>query len=100
MLGFAGTESAHPSESPSHQTTHGSGAEMNDTAHHEQPTGLAAQPPATRMWAIIQKLSQARDAYARAKECDTRMNSAANISNLVDELRTLADLLMDESAVS
>jgi len=73
---------------------------MNDTAHQVQPTGLAAQPPATRMWAIIQKLSQARDAYARAKERDTRMTSAANISNLVDELRSLADLLAEESAAS
>jgi len=73
---------------------------MNDTGHQERPTGLAAQPPATRMWAIIQKLSQARDAYARAKERDTRLHSATNISNLVEELRSLADMLMDESAAS
>lgn len=73
---------------------------MNDAAHQEQPTGLAAQPPATRMWAVIQKLSQARDIYARSKERDTRLNSAANISNLVDELRTLADTLVEESSAS
>jgi len=69
---------------------------MNDTALQEQPTGLAAQPPATRMWAVIQKLSQARDIYARSKERDTRLHSAANIAKLVDELRALADELLDE----
>jgi len=72
-------------------------SEMNNTPQMEQPTGMAAQPPATRMWPVMQKLLRSRDAYARAKDQDTRLAEAGEISDLVTELRTLADTLLEES---
>ncbi|MBA4186645.1 MAG: hypothetical protein C0467_01365 [Planctomycetaceae bacterium] len=69
---------------------------MNATAHTEQPTGMAAQPPATRMWPVIQKLSRARDAYVRAKDPETRASEASRVSDFVAELRSLADAILEE----
>ena len=69
---------------------------MNDAAQMEAPTGMAGQSPVTRMWFVIQKLSRTRDAYARAKDNNTRLNVANDISDLVDLLRVLADALLEE----
>ena len=68
--------------------------EMNDATVKAPAT--ANPPPATRMWVVIQKLSQARDGYSRSKTLETRAVLAEDISELVTELRTLADALLQE----
>ncbi|MCE9561054.1 MAG: hypothetical protein K8U57_03265 [Planctomycetes bacterium] len=62
-----------------------------------KPMGVANPSPVTRMWVVIQKLSQARDGYSRAKTEDTRAVLAVDISDLVTQLRTLSDALLEET---
>lgn len=70
--------------------------EMNDTAHAEQLTGMAAQPPATQMWPTIQKLSATRTAFALAKDQQSRVDAANHIADLVEQLHVLAQALLEE----
>lgn len=70
---------------------------MSETATAvEPPLKMADPPPATRIWVVIQKLSSARDGYTRTKDHDTRVTLAGDISDLVEQLRTLADTLVEE----
>jgi hypothetical protein len=48
-------------------------ADMNHSATKDKPAaGIAAQPPATQMWTVIQKLAATRTAFALAKEQQSR----------------------------
>jgi len=73
---------------------------MIDAAVAETPLKMADPPPATRMWVTIQKLSRARDGYSRAKDHATRLMLADEISDLVTQLRTLADAVMEDVSES
>lgn len=59
--------------------------------------GPSNPPPATRMWAVIQKLAQARDGYSRAKEADARRSLARVMADLSAQLRQLADAVVEEA---
>jgi hypothetical protein len=69
---------------------------MIDTATVEKPTGMAAQPPATQMWPILQKLSATRTAFALAKDQESRLVAANHIADLVEQLRELAQELLED----
>ncbi len=69
---------------------------MSDTSTLEPPLKMADPAPATRMWVVIQKLSAARDGYTRTKDHSTRVALAGDISELVTQLKSLADLLVKE----
>jgi hypothetical protein len=69
---------------------------MIDTTTVDKPTGIAAQPPATQMWPVIQKLSATRTAFAHAKDQQSRLDAAVHIADLVEQLRGLAAALLDE----
>jgi len=69
---------------------------MIDAAVAEKPLKMADPPPATRMWVTIQKLSRSRDGYTRAKDHAMRLALAGDISDLVTQLRTLADAILED----
>ncbi len=69
---------------------------MIDATAAEKPLKMADPPAATRMWAVLQKLSRARDGYTREKDHATRLTLAGDISDLVSQLRSLADTLVAE----
>ncbi len=70
---------------------------MIDTVAADIPLKMADPSPATRMWVVIQKLSRARDEYSRAKDHPKRLALAGEVSELVTQLRTLADAVMEEA---
>lgn len=69
---------------------------MDNTTTVEKPTGMAAQPPATQMWPILQKLSATRTAFAHAKDQQSRLDAAVHIADLVEQLRVLAQALLED----
>ena len=70
---------------------------MNQDVVAAKPTAMANPSPVTRMWVVIQKLSAARDGYSRAKTDDAKITLANDISDHVDQLRALADALLEET---
>lgn len=70
---------------------------MADASTTGTLAGPAVPPPATRIWAVLQRLLRVRDAYSRAKDPAARLTLAAELSDLVDELRALADAVVAEA---
>jgi len=69
---------------------------MSDSATVEKPLKMASPSPVTRMWVVLQKLTRARDEYTREKDHATLLTLAGDISDLVTQLRNLADALVAE----